>query len=128
MANVYLNTLIMKALSSAAYFTRVDESKAMAEDKELMQIHPDLYKNKLSKFDSPNNIKGVFITTSGIYVETYNGYGTLDKQNGKPKREGVRIRFDKDANTQWVNLVNEFDNGQRVNTNYNNNWMFSPVL
>ena len=79
MASVYLNPLILRAISSTAYFTRIDESKELAEEQEIRKAHPELYQSKIQKFDSPNNIKGIFITTSGIYVETYNGYAVLDK-------------------------------------------------
>lgn len=135
MASVYLNPLILRAISSTAYFTRIDESKEMAEEQEIRKAHPELYQSKIQKFDSPNNIKGIFITTSGIYVETYNGYAVLDKNTGKPKREGTRIRFDKDVNSEWSSAMDTYRQdprtyvpGQEAKVNYNNNWMFSPVL
>ena len=125
MANRQFSTYITKQITSGAYFTRTDEQAMTAEDKELMQLNPELYNQRNNKFDSPNNIKGIMVTTSGIYVETYHGYGVVDKQARMTKRSGQRLKFDRENNKQFVeDLKSQRNQPMQIN----NNWMFTPVL
>lgn len=123
--NTSLSRQVIKAVTSGAYFTRTDSQTT--DDRELMQLNPELYNQRNSKFDSPNNIKGIMITTSGVYVETYSGYGIIDKKDGKAKRTGQRLRYDMKNNNQFVEALNRSCRG-RQQFMINNNWMFTPVL
>lgn len=128
MANIQISTAITRAISSGAYFTRIDQASSSSDDRELQKLNPELYNQRLEKFDSPNNIKGIIVQQSGIYVENYHGYGYLDKRDeNKPKHIGQRIKTDQSNNEQFINDVKSVFNGEQ-RFNVNNNWLFQPVI
>lgn len=126
MARIQLSTAITRAIASGAYFTRVSDIVSM-DEKQLVDLNPELYRQRMQKFDSPNNIKGIVVQTTGIYVENYHGYGIIDKRDNNTKHAGTRIKTDKKNNEQFVNDVQSvYDGHSRFLVN--NNWLFQPVV
>ena len=79
---LYLGKYIRAAIYSGEYFTRVtNDSKPT--DQEL-QAYPEIVKafnNRQDHMDSPNNIRGIVITTAGIYIVRYNGFIVRKQDN-----------------------------------------------
>ena len=126
MARIQLSTAITKAITSGAYFTRINDV-INADERQLMALNPELYKQRMQKFDSPNNIKGIIVQTTGIYVENYHGYGTMDKRSNKPVHYGNRIKTNKKNNEQFSLDIADVYQGQQTFI-INNNWLFQPSI